>query len=278
MTEYMTKADLRRLQMVQLDIMEEFDRICRKHNLVYQLYSGTLLGAVRHKGFIPWDDDLDVCMIRDDYNRFLDIVEKELGASYFMQTTHTDPDYVHAFGRLQRRNTVLVQDSWEHTKMSQMIFIDIFPLDDMNPDTFKGKVHYHLTYQFKRLKRMKRLNFKTLGNSLRTRFKGAIQYPFQIPSMKWYYDTETKIYMMLNGKESVVTQLVDGNEKRYLPYRMNKKEFYNVKEYEYEGKTFLGPVDYDTPLTSIFGDYMSLPKEEDRVPHHGIIELKFDNN
>jgi lipopolysaccharide cholinephosphotransferase len=81
---------LRDVQKVQLEILLEFDRICRKHGLKYLLFAGTLLGAVRHKGFIPWDDDIDVCMLRGDYERFLTVCKDELSAELFLQTTDTD--------------------------------------------------------------------------------------------------------------------------------------------------------------------------------------------
>ena len=81
---------IRDVQMIQLEILLEFDRICRKNNIKYQLFAGTLLGAVRHKGFIPWDDDIDVCLLRDDYEKFLDVCLRDLDPGFFLQTYETD--------------------------------------------------------------------------------------------------------------------------------------------------------------------------------------------
>ena len=96
----MPQQDLRKLQMIELEMLLEIDRICRKHNIEYFLSSGSLLGAVRHGGFIPWDDDLDIYMMRKEYERFLDICRTELNAEkFFMQTYETDPEYRWFYGR-----------------------------------------------------------------------------------------------------------------------------------------------------------------------------------
>ena len=99
-------SKLREIQLVQLQILTEFDRICKKNDINYQLFAGTLLGAVRHKGFIPWDDDVDVCMLRSEYDRFLEIAQQELDPDYFVQNTYTDPEYYNIFTRIRKNGTV----------------------------------------------------------------------------------------------------------------------------------------------------------------------------
>ena len=86
--------NLKELQNIQMEILVEFDRICKKNNIKYQLFAGTLLGAIRHKGFIPWDDDIDVCMLRKDYIKFLNACESDLRENYFLQTFETDEQYI----------------------------------------------------------------------------------------------------------------------------------------------------------------------------------------
>ena len=90
------------LQQVQLSILQEMDRVCRKNGIRYFLFSGTLLGAVRHKGFIPWDDDIDVVLLRDEYERFIHLPQEEFGPSYFLQTNGSDPEYIQWSSLLQQ--------------------------------------------------------------------------------------------------------------------------------------------------------------------------------
>lgn len=125
-----TPAQLRRLQMVELDILLELDRVCRKNNISYFLCGGTLLGAVRHGGFIPWDDDVDVGFFRDDYERFCQVFPKEANSSrYFLQTWKTDKYYRWNYGKIRRLGTEYIRAGQEHMKYKTGISIDIFPYD-----------------------------------------------------------------------------------------------------------------------------------------------------
>jgi len=104
--------DLRDIQLTQLEILLEFDRICKKHRIQYHLFAGTLLGAVRHKGFIPWDDDIDVCMLRSEYDRFLSVYTTELADAYFLQNSYTDPSYYNIFSRIRKNGTFFDQPTY----------------------------------------------------------------------------------------------------------------------------------------------------------------------
>src|SRR5690625_4673316 len=99
---------------IQLEILIELDRVCRENNIKYALYFGTLLGAVRHKGFIPWDDDIDVVMTREEYDKFCKIQKSKLGESYFFQNYETDPKFFRSFGRLRKNDTLYVQRHYQH--------------------------------------------------------------------------------------------------------------------------------------------------------------------
>ena len=120
---------LRKLQMAELEILKEFVRLCEAHGLQYYLVGGTLLGAVRHKGFIPWDDDIDVAMPRGDYDRFAQIAPKELDPRYFYQCPDTDPHYFLTYVKVRKNDTEIYEERFKNARFHKGIFIDIFPLD-----------------------------------------------------------------------------------------------------------------------------------------------------
>ncbi len=123
---------LGKLQSVLLELLVELDRVCRKHGIEYTLSGGTLLGAVRHGGFIPWDDDGDVSMKRAEYIRFRDACMVDLDAGrFFFQDNTTDPEYPWGYARLRRKDSKFIRVGQEHMKMRTGIFLDIFPIDNI---------------------------------------------------------------------------------------------------------------------------------------------------
>ncbi len=120
---------LRQLQLCELEILDEFVRLCEKHGLRYYLVGGTLLGAVRHHGFIPWDDDIDVAMPRADYDRFGEVCRTELDLKFFYQCPETDPYYFLSYNKLRKNGTEVYEERFKDAKFHQGVFIDIFPLD-----------------------------------------------------------------------------------------------------------------------------------------------------
>ena len=130
---------MNKLQERQYEILVELDRICKKNNIEYFLDGGTLLGAVRHKGFIPWDDDLDVAMFRKDYEKFKSIVSSELNEKYFFQDYDTDDGYGMVFGKLKIKNTKYTEKVANKSRAKDGIFIDIFIYDNISANEKKAK-------------------------------------------------------------------------------------------------------------------------------------------
>ena len=126
------EIELKRLQLVELDILKEFIRVCNELNVKYFLDSGTLLGCIRHGGFIPWDDDIDVSMPREDYEIFLKEGQKLLKNKYFLQTYKTDPEYTMGFAKIRNSETTFIESSVKNLKINHGVYIDIFPLDGYN--------------------------------------------------------------------------------------------------------------------------------------------------
>lgn len=127
-SDFLVTEKRKKVWAAELNLLEEFDRVCKKHNLTWFADYGTLLGAVRHQGFIPWDDDLDISMFRDDYMKLLDIASDEFKEPYFFQNAYTD-NMIWAFSKLRDSRTTAIEFP-DMKEMNQGIFIDIFPLDD----------------------------------------------------------------------------------------------------------------------------------------------------
>ena len=133
---HLVTAKVKELWAVQIDLLCEFDRVCKKYDLKYILDFGTLLGAVRHKGFIPWDDDLDVSMLREDYDKLMEIGPTEFKHPYFLQNHETEPGYDCSVVKLRRTDTTFImsENTKHRTKYNQGIFIDIFVFDNIPTD------------------------------------------------------------------------------------------------------------------------------------------------
>lgn len=136
---------------MSVDIALEIKRICEKNNIPYFLIGGTLLGAVRHKGFIPWDDDLDIGFLRKDYDRFLEVCKTELSEEMFLQTWDTDEYYGLPFGKVMLKGTRFRESANGTAAAQSMIFVDIFPYDDMPENGFKLKVQFLIEEMSKKL-------------------------------------------------------------------------------------------------------------------------------
>lgn len=130
---------LKKLQKVQTEILEDYIKVCEKYNLTYFMLGGTGIGVVRHQGFIPWDDDIDVAMPREDYDRFMEVMESELGDKYKILTPLVDKNYACNVTHLQKKGTKFVPYTSRKMKCDLCIDIDIFPLDHMPDDPKKGK-------------------------------------------------------------------------------------------------------------------------------------------
>lgn len=256
---------LRQLQLIQLEILVEFDRICTKYNINYSIDGGTLLGAVRHKGFIPWDDDIDIIMMRDEYERFFNICKKELDEErFFLQEHRTDPCYRVGYTRIRRKNTVYVRAGQEKMKHKTGVLIDIFVLDNA-PSTFLVKyLHRALCFCFRKI--LWSATGRIVTKNILIRAVYAIISLIPAKFSFWGFNALAKHY---NKKQ---TKLVKHYAMTYPNPKINgfgtpadlMNEFTRV---EFEGHMFMAVADYHRYLTLLYGDYMVLPPPEKRIPH-----------
>jgi len=258
----MAEVELRAVQLTQLELLQEVDRICRKCDIHYNIIAGTLLGAVRHRGFIPWDDDADVALLREEYDKFCEVCKTELNHEkyYFQDHKHTE-GYRWGYGKLRKKNTQFVREHQEDMPYEQGIFIDIFPLDNVPQN---------------RLHRMV-LNFKYYM------LRKCMWAPIGVKSSSGF--VERTLYKCLNKISDKMiykcyNNCVEKSKKiksdwvRILTYPTPTKDYAykriwyeHSKQIEFENIMFSGIKDYDEYLTFKFGQYMQLPPEEKRKIH-----------
>lgn len=152
--------DLRELQLLQLEIAKELKRICDENDIDYFMIGGTLLGAVRHKGFIPWDDDMDFGMTVENYNKFIEIAPHKLDKRFFLQTEESDRNYHNIFAKIRMNNTHMIEKVTDKQIIHNGIFIDVFPYDSVT----EKKVHSK--YYMKKLKILAKMYFLKNGYNL----------------------------------------------------------------------------------------------------------------
>lgn len=274
-----TNIEIEDVQKTQLEILLEFDRICKKKKIPYQIFSGTLLGAIRHKGFIPWDDDIDVCLLRKDYERFIRCCSTELNPAYFLQDYVTDNKSYYKFAKLRKNHTIFLNSIEVDSGMHNGIYIDIFPLDNVEPDTALGKLQPWI-FQFLYIIESSRVKGRTLNtkNSFNRIIRLFFYYILKIVPKNIIDELMQKILKMFEKKETkYVNHLTNGvSKKRLKMFLREKNTFYDVIYKEFEGYNFPVPRNYHQVLKNHYGDYMSLPPKDKRVPHHGVYKVVFD--
>ena len=273
----LTPEQFRKMQLIELDMLIEFDRVCRKNNIRYVLFGGSLLGAVRHKGYIPWDDDADIGMLREDYELFKKHMNEMNPEICFFQDHETDPEYRWGYGKLRRTGTKYVRVGQEHLKCKTGIFVDIFPMDDI-PLCVPGQILQDLhCFCLRKIlwSEVAKVNMKGFWKLWFTLLsKISVDVPFS------GYDRYAK-----KSKNSTPNRVrclsfpATGTLYKKNPlaerYGMPKSWFTNRAEYIFEGKMFYSSRDYDTVLQYIYGDYMKLPDSKGREQHSPFSEIKF---
>jgi lipopolysaccharide cholinephosphotransferase len=259
-----TADPVRELQLADLEILEEFRRFCEKHSLRYYLGSGTLLGAVRHKGFVPWDDDIDVEMPRPDYDRFSELCRTELGSGYSWHTYLTDRHYPFMWGKLMRDGTELRQRPLEHLGMQQSIYIDVWPLDGISnwrlPEAIQRAFH-------------KWAQIRLSADLERPGIRGIVAKSWKlVPRRLTVYLCERSARLFNYEKSRVVAhpRALYGYRKECMP----REWFGDGAPQEFERRTYPGPQGWREYLTHVYGDYMKLPPEAERRSRHEMTAMK----
>lgn len=269
----MKELTLAEIKKVELCIIDYIDKVCRENNLRYFLCGGSLLGAIRHKGFIPWDDDIDIAMPRPDYEKFCALARDE---KKYLALTPAVKGYYYNFTKVIDSETKLVELGCRPIR-DLGIFIDVFPLEGMPSDKVEQEKHFkklHRTRQainsyafvppklrkniFAYVKRL----YRVLKNKKRNLFK--LQEKYVKLAKKYDYESSDDVYMSGGA---------------YGKVEMFPKDY--VSEYidvEFEGRKFKGLKNYDKYLTKLYGNYMKLPPKEKQITHHNFIAVRKNTN
>lgn len=263
MTVRMPLDDLRQLQLIQLEMLLEVDRICKKNNIRYAIIAGTMLGAVRHKGYIPWDDDADVAMLRSEYDRFCLVCERELDQErFYFQNHQNTPGYRWGYGKIRRKGTEFVRKGQEHMPYPTGIFIDIFPLDNV-PENMLVRRFHNLACTIVRKMLWSPVGAKIDENVV---FRG-IYHVLSLFSRDFVFRLYNSLKKWSNNQQTPLVRILTFPTPNNGYYGYFRKWYEQVDEIEFEGYKFPGPRDYDEYLTFKFGNYLELPPLEQRQGH-----------
>lgn len=269
----MQDNDLHKLQNVLFEMLKLIDKICRDNDIKYSLSGGTLLGAIRHKGFIPWDDDVDIAMSRDQYEKFIDVWNTMKPEGYILQCKENTPNYTQAFAKIRKNSTTFIQFEWEKNRYNTGVFIDVFPLDRIP----KGKLKRRF-FQIKGILFIIYLRDNQLGNCNKLiTFVSSLVYSISTKRIRKNYC------------QKYIQQLKEYNENKLFNFicvdsfdSLNKL-FTNTlcDDYvhtQFESGEFMCYKNWENYLTTMYGDYMSLPPEEERVWKHHPLVLDFEHS
>jgi lipopolysaccharide cholinephosphotransferase len=263
--------DILEVQKIAYKLLVEVDRICKKYEIKYFLWAGTLLGTIRHKDFIPWDDDVDIVMFRDDYKRFLEVAQYELAEGMFLQTNETDVNYPLLFAKVRDRNSAFVERKLKDIPMNHGVYIDIFPLDYVSDNNILRSSTIIIFYILYFVYWSKLVVFSSVRFNNNNKLKrmitiiAALIFPVKASKIKsMHADICTKLNQNETGFVSILAFPVNLNNRRIF-----KKEWLDVSiKAEFNEGAFNIPAGYHDILTHFFGDYLKLPPEEKRFPHH----------
>lgn len=272
--EWMRMDDtLRKLQLTELEILKVIDKFCQDNGIRYSLTGGSLLGAVRHKGFIPWDDDLDICMPREDYDRFVSLWESNPPSGYVLMNKETFPEFDQSFTKIRKDHTAFVQAGETDVGYHTGIFVDVFPIDRIPSGKFKRLLFIFRVMVYQLFTR----EFIPPKGSLTEKLVSRIL--LACTPKRWREGIRRRLLKKIirfNSDKSLSRVGIHTVRWLRLPYPADV--FEKLTRLKFEDREFMCFSDWDRILTIHYGDYMSLPPESAREGKHHAVVIDFEHN
>lgn len=266
MSEY-SPNELQKLQLLEIQILEEVHNICISNNIEYFIIGGTTLGAIRHGGFIPWDDDIDIGMTRENYQKFLELAPNYLSSKYFVQNFLTEPHSPFYFTKVRLNNTVFVEEYCKDLNINHGVFLDIFPYDNIPSNKLFRKLQHVIVLFLNNLYISSELNdvfynnstFKSVFNKI---LRKISYYFMRFISKGLVFKLLDKTCQMFNNKDTDIVGFVK------LPFlNMHRKEISPLIKIRFDRLDVYAPNDCNAYLTRHFGNYMILPSKDKQYGH-----------
>lgn len=255
------ELNLEELQKYELEILLYFKELCGKYKLRYFITAGTLLGAVRHKGFIPWDDDVDVVMPRKDYDKLAKIMHADNGGVFFYQDGKTDKKYPFGFAKLRSSRCRVYEEALKNVPINDGCYIDIFPLDKCSDNDKTARIFFKL-YSFLTVALNKKVNRELYVGYGKKTVKAAFKFILVFP-LGFIRAMRTGIQRCMRGKRLCTIGGAHG-----YPRESYDAEWFNGSvSLEFEGESFAAPSGWRKVLENMYGDYMMPPDESGRSGH-----------
>ena len=264
---------LRALQLIELEGLKEIDRICRKYNIKYSLGGGTCLGQVRHGGFIPWDDDIDIDMTTENYRKFLEVAQKELNPNkFFLRCTYSDKKHLRSTARLELKYTNIAIKNWQKQNMHVGIFIDIFEWSYLPNNRFLRKIVSSSLFYIRCIQNYKM--FKVCAKKVNSKLKGLVVISAYLIPAKFLGILEKKLQNCCGNKKTnwiMDNAIINGNHGGYQSFGID--EYEDVK---FENITVMNKKNSHNFLRTIYGEnYNNWLPPVARISHHKWCEMDF---
>lgn len=264
--------DLSQIHMRIMDILMGIDRICKANNITYFLSAGTALGAIRHKGFVPWDDDADIGMLREDFERFRKIAKNELGHQYYYQRMRKTNDFYRAFDQIGLKDTSFVIYNTKDLKMYHGIHVDIFPFDNVSEIEQKREEHVKQVQFYRNKLYQKQVPHVTTTNNILKKLIINHEYYFKkLVPYKYLYKKMNKTLKRYDNLETKYIADLLTHYKKIMYFK--KDDIIPVRYTEFEGVQLPIPNNPHEYLKMMYGDYMTPPPEGKRNQRHKIVKL-----
>jgi len=259
--------DTQRLKNIESEMLKSFIEVCERLNLRYFVVGGTLLGAIRHHGFIPWDDDIDVGLPREDYEKFLQEAQSYLPKYYFVQNRKTDPELPNNYAKIRDSRTTFIENGVQHLNINHGVYIDIFPIDFYPESKWKQRVFdvkskllkIRIGHAFDFANTPKKSPFRKIARKVVSLFLVLVY-----PTIASALNAQEKLYKK-EKNSGLVVNLCGAWGKREI---MQASWLAETCDVEFEGMAVKAPKEYDKYLKQVYGDYMKFPPVEQQVSHH----------